>query len=107
MANPLPDPDLSADHVLRTTRAVRKRLDFDRPVPHEVIRECLEIALQAPTGSNRQNWHFVVVTDEGTMDKLHAELEYGNHNAPAAMRAAPTTGDAAPRASGHAGSLRG
>jgi nitroreductase len=55
--------DLSADHVLRTTRAIRKRLDFDRPVPREVIRECLEIALQAPTGSNRQNWHFVVITD--------------------------------------------
>jgi nitroreductase len=56
--------DLSADHVLRTTRAIRKKLDFDRPVPREVIRECLEIALQAPTGSNRQNWHFVVITDE-------------------------------------------
>ncbi len=56
--------DLSADLVLRTTRAVRKRLDFDRPVPREVIRECLDIALQAPTGSNRQNWHFVVITDE-------------------------------------------
>ena len=54
----------SADLVLRTTRAVRKKLDFDRPVPHDVIRECLELALQAPTGSNRQNWHFVVVTDE-------------------------------------------
>jgi nitroreductase len=55
--------ELSADTVLRTTRAVRKRLDLTRPVPHEVIRECLELALQAPTGSNRQNWHFVVVTD--------------------------------------------
>jgi nitroreductase len=54
---------LSADEVLRTTRAIRKRLDLTRPVPREVIRECLDIALQAPTGSNRQNWHFVVVTD--------------------------------------------
>lgn len=54
----------SADLVLRTTRAIRKKLDFDRPVPHDVIRECLEIAVQAPTGSNRQNWHFMVVTDE-------------------------------------------
>ena len=42
--------ELSADDVLRTTRAIRKRLDFDRPVPREVIRECLEIAVQAPTG---------------------------------------------------------
>jgi nitroreductase len=57
------DGPLTADEVLRTTRAIRKRLDLTRPVPRDVIRECLDIALQAPTGSNRQNWHFVVVTD--------------------------------------------
>jgi nitroreductase len=57
------DGPLSPDEVLRTTRAIRRRLDLTRPVPREVIRECLDIALQAPTGSNRQNWHFVVVTD--------------------------------------------
>ncbi len=55
---------LSPDELLSTTRAVRKRLDLDRTVPEAVIRECLEIALQAPTGSNAQGWHFVVVTDE-------------------------------------------
>lgn len=54
----------SVDHVLTTTRSVRKRLDFDRPVGREVIEECLEIALQAPSGSNSQGWHFVIVTDE-------------------------------------------
>ena len=54
---------LSADEVLTTTRAVRKRLDFERPVEREVIMECLEIALQAPTGSNRQGWQWVFVTD--------------------------------------------
>jgi len=54
---------LSADEVLATTRAVRKRLDFDRPVPEAVLRECLELALQAPSGSNAQGWRFVVVTD--------------------------------------------
>lgn len=54
---------LSADEVLTTTRAVRKRLDFDRPVEREVVMECLEIALQAPTGSNRQGWQWVFVTD--------------------------------------------
>lgn len=53
----------STDHLLTTTRSVRKRLDFTRPVPRDVIEKCLEIALQAPTGSNSQNWHFVVVTD--------------------------------------------
>jgi nitroreductase len=43
--------DLSVDEVLTTTRSVRKRLDLDKPVPREVVAECLELALQAPTGS--------------------------------------------------------
>jgi len=55
--------NLSADDVLTTTRAVRKRLDFDRPVEREVIEECLQIALQAPSGSNSQGWQWLMVTD--------------------------------------------
>ena len=55
--------DLTPDEVLSTTRAVRKRLDLERPVEHEVLAECLRLAQQAPTGSYRQDWHFVVVTD--------------------------------------------
>lgn len=55
--------NLTADEVLTTTRAVRKRLDFDRPVEREVLEECLQIALQAPTGSNRQGWQWIFVTD--------------------------------------------
>ena len=51
------------DHILRTTRSVRRRLDFDRPVEPEVIEECIDIAIQAPTGLNREAWRFVVVTD--------------------------------------------
>jgi nitroreductase len=54
---------LTPDELLTTTRSVRKRLDLERPVPLELVRECLEIALQAPSGSNRQTWHFIVVTD--------------------------------------------
>lgn len=54
---------LSADEVLTTTRAVRRRLDFDRPVSEAVLRECLELALQAPTAALRQDWHFVISTD--------------------------------------------
>jgi len=54
---------LSNDEMLTTTRSVRQRLDFSRPVEPEVIRECLELALQAPTGGNSQGWQFVVVTD--------------------------------------------
>ncbi len=53
----------AADKLLTTTRSVRKRLDLDRPVPPELIAECIEVALQAPTGTNAQNWSFVVVTD--------------------------------------------
>ena len=59
----MPALNLSADEVLTTTRAVRKRLDLQRPVELAVIKECLEIALQAPSGSNSQGWHFIVVTD--------------------------------------------
>lgn len=54
---------LTPDELLTTTRTVRKRLDLSRPVPDELIRECLEIALQAPSGSNRQDWHWIVLTD--------------------------------------------
>jgi len=55
--------ELNPDELLSTTRTVRKRLDLTRPVPLDLIRECLEIALQAPSGSNRQTWQWVVVTD--------------------------------------------
>jgi nitroreductase len=65
--------NLSAYEVLTTTRAVRKRLDFDRPLDMAVIRECLEIALQAPSGSNSQGWQFMVVTDR---DKIAAIADY-------------------------------
>jgi nitroreductase len=54
---------LGPDELLTTTRSVRKRLDLGRPVPLELVRECIEIALQAPTGSNQQGWHWMVVTD--------------------------------------------
>ncbi len=53
----------TVDELLTTTRSVRKRLDFSRPVPLELVRRCIEIAMQSPTGSNQQGWHFVVVTD--------------------------------------------
>ena len=54
----------TVDKLLTTTRSVRKRLDLNRPVEQEIIEECLEIAIQAPTGSNAQGWHFMVVTDK-------------------------------------------
>lgn len=57
---------LSADEVLTTTRAVRKRLDYSRPVPRDVLEECLDVARQAPSGRNRQRWDFVFVGDPAT-----------------------------------------
>ena len=58
------DLDLrSIDTLLTTTRAVRKRLDLSRPVPREVVTECLSIATQAPSGGNTQPWRFLVVDD--------------------------------------------
>ncbi len=54
----------TVDHLLTTTRSVRKRLDFARPVGRDVITECIGLALQAPTGGNSQGWSFMVVTDE-------------------------------------------
>jgi nitroreductase len=55
--------NLSVDEVLTTTRSVRKRLDLERLVPREVLLECLELAVQAPTGSNAQGWQWVFVED--------------------------------------------
>lgn len=54
---------LTSDELLSTTRAVRKRLDLKRPVERDVLIECLQLAQQAPAASNRQHWHFLVVTD--------------------------------------------
>lgn len=63
----------AADELLTTTRAVRRRLDLDRPVPPELVLECVGVAQQAPTGGNSQGWGFVIVTDEAKRAKL-AEL---------------------------------
>ncbi|MFZ9482212.1 MAG: nitroreductase family protein [Ilumatobacteraceae bacterium] len=54
---------LTPDELLSTTRAVRKRLDFERPVPDDLIRECVALAMQSPSGSNDMSMQFVVVRD--------------------------------------------
>ncbi len=59
----MPTATMTTDEVLTTTRSVRKRLDLTRTVDPAVVEECLAIAQQAPTGSNMQNWHFIVVRD--------------------------------------------
>jgi nitroreductase len=62
--------ELTNDDLLSTTRVVRRRLDFSRPVDPAVILECLTLAVQAPTASNRQEWHWVFITDPATKREL-------------------------------------
>lgn len=77
-----PKLNLTTDDVLSTTRAVRKRLDLNRPVERDVLIECLKLAQQAPAASNKQHWHFLVVTDPekraalGNLYRRGAELAY-------------------------------
>jgi nitroreductase len=64
---------LDADQLLTTTRAVRRRLDLDRPVSRAILEECIEIALQAPSGGNQQGWRWLLVSDE---EKKRAIADY-------------------------------
>ena len=83
--------ELTNDELLTTTRSVRKRLDFDRPVPREILMECLDIALQAPTGSNAQGWQWVLVDDP---DKKKALADIYRMNAtPYLSLPSPERGD--------------
>jgi nitroreductase len=70
----------NADLLLSTTRSVRKRLDLDRPVPRDVILDCIRLAVQAPTAANGQSWRWVVVTDPDKRAAL-ADL-YGSNGRP-------------------------
>ncbi len=65
--------NLSADELLTTTRAVRRRLDTSRPVSRALLEECLEVAMQAPNGSNLNRWRWVIVDDPGKIRLLAAE----------------------------------
>ena len=67
----------SARYVLTTTRTVRKRLDFEKPVSRQVVEECLEIALQAPNGSNMNTWRWVIVDDREMIRKIAALYRAG------------------------------
>lgn len=69
----MPSLDLSPDQLLTTTRSVRRRLDLASPVEPHLVRECVEIALQAPMATALQSRvHFVVVTDRAHREALAA-----------------------------------
>jgi nitroreductase len=91
---------LTPDELLSTTRAVRKRLDFSRPVEREIIEECLAMAQQAPSGSNSQNWDFVIVTDAAKragLGELYRKSWY-SYTATRAAAAETSTDPAIPQA---------
>ena len=73
----MPEPGI--DDILTTTRAVRRRLDLERPVARSLVRECVEIALQAPNGSNLNTWRFVAVDDRDTIARM-ADIYRGAMN---------------------------
>ncbi|GII61338.1 oxidoreductase [Sphaerisporangium krabiense] len=82
--------ELTPDGLLTTTRSVRRRLDLNRPVPRELIEECLRIAQQAPCGSGRNTGHWIVITDPGIRASIGALYRTAfEHNASAATRTAP------------------
>ena len=58
------------DHLLSTTRAVRRKLDLTRSVEPEVLTKCLELAIQAPSPSNSQQWRWLVVRDQEIKNQL-------------------------------------
>lgn len=92
MIEPMTLLPLGPDELLTTTRSVRKRLDLDRPVPLELVRESLEVALQAPTGSNLQGWHWMVITDAGLRKQIgdyYAESFAGYRNSAARQAQGP------------------
>ena len=86
--------DLTPTQVLTTTRSVRKRLDFTRAVPLDLIYNCIEVALQAPSGSNAQGWHFVVLTDAAKKQAV-AELYRQSWQMYAGKEAGASQGQAA------------
>ena len=58
---------------LRRRRTVR---DFsDKPVPIEVIEDCVRAAGTAPSGANMQPWRFVVVSDPAIKGRIRVEAE--------------------------------
>ena len=82
----------TVDHLLTTTRTVRRRLDLTKPVEPEVIQECLEIAIQAPNGGNQNRYHFVVVTDPAKRAAIGAIYKKVSHQEHAPLSGAGDPG---------------
>jgi nitroreductase len=70
---------MDSDYLLSTTRAVRRKLDLDRPVQTDVLMDCLRLAVQAPTPGGSEQWRWLIVRDQDKKNAI-AELfrEVGN-----------------------------
>lgn len=86
---------LSVDEVLTTTRTVRKRLDVTRPVSRAVLEECLEIALQAPNGSNLNRWRWIIVDDPAMVARVAEQYRKAVNWSPEGSKGSDETGNAA------------
>jgi nitroreductase len=58
------------DELLATTRAVRRRLDFSRPVDNQLLLDCIDLAEQAPTGGNLGSRRWIIVRDQQVKAQL-------------------------------------
>src|SRR5881394_1314666 len=58
------------DEVLATTRAVRRRLDLERPVDNQLLLDCIDLAEQAPTGGNLGSRRWIIVREPGVKEQL-------------------------------------
>ena len=67
----MPDIDLAnADLLLKTTKQVRKRLDLSRPVPRELLLECIDVASHAPMGGNLERNRWMIIDDQATKEAI-------------------------------------
>ncbi len=71
---------MDAIELLTTTKGVRRRIDFDRPVPYETLEECVRIAVHAPLGGEEWKPHFLIVDDPSLKEQIGAL--YNEINAP-------------------------
>lgn len=65
-----PDSNAALFDIMYTCRAMR-RLKPD-PIPEPVLLQLVDAALQGPSGSNAQNWTFIVVRDRAQKEKIAA-----------------------------------
>jgi nitroreductase len=91
---------ITVEELLTTTRSIRRRLDLESPVDLDVVEDCLRVALQAPSGSNEQSYHWIVVTDPAVraeLGRLYLDA-FNERRARAQAAAGPAAAPAAPAA---------